>query len=193
MSEFDPLQSAWTTQKQEPFVMSLTDIHARAERFQTRIRWRNMIEYGAGIIVVFAFGGIALTTPDWGIRAGAALIILGVFYISWKLATVAGAARKDDAVSWADFHHSELLRQHEALTTVWRWYLAPLLPGMLVFILATALSPAEGDIPLLARAVIALAAFAWVAAVFFGIAYLNKKAAAKLRADIEALDRARET
>jgi hypothetical protein len=67
-----------------------------------------------------------------------------------------------------------------------------LAPGMLAFILATAASPAEGDIPVLARVAIALGAFVWVAAVFFGIAYLNKKAAEKLRAEIEALDRARE-
>jgi hypothetical protein len=192
MSEFDPLQSLWTKQQQEPFVMSLTDIHARAQRFQTRIRWRNWIEYGAGALVIFAFTNVALATPDWGIRASVVLIILGICYISWKLATVAGAARKDDAVSWADFHRAELVRQHRALSTVWSWYLAPLAPGALVFILATAFSPAEGDIPLFARVLIAIVASAWVAAVFCGVAYLNKKGAQKLQADIDALDRARE-
>lgn len=190
MSEFDPLQSLWTKQQQEPFVMSLTDIHARAERFQTRVRWRNWMEYAASAVVVFAFGNIALITPDWGIRVSAVLIILGVCYVSWKLATFAGATRKDAAVSWADFHRAELVRQHQALSTVWRWYLAPLMPGMLVFILATVFRPE--DVPLLARIVIGVLAAGFVAAVFAGIAHLNKVGAERLRADIEALDRARE-
>lgn len=171
--------------------MSLADIHDRAQRFQTRIQWRNMIEYGAGAIVVFAFAGIALATPDWGIRAAVVLIIAGVAYISWKLATIAGAKRKNDGVSWADFHRAELVRQRDATASVWRWYLAPLLPGMAAFILATVRSPAEGDIPLLARLVIGAIAVAWVGAVFFGIAALNKRASRKLQEEIDKLDEAR--
>lgn len=193
MSEFDPLQSLWTKQNEEPFVMSLADIHTRAERFQTRIRWRNWIEYGAGALVIFAFGNIALQTPDWGMRASVVLIVAGVIYISWNLATVAGSAAKHDHAqeSWADFHRAQLVRQRDALSSIWRWYLAPLLPGVTAFILATVFSPAERDIPLWARLAIAVLAAAWVAAVFYGIAFINKKAARKLQEDIEALDAAR--
>lgn len=171
--------------------MSLADIHDRAQRFKTRIQWRNMIEYGAGAIVVFAFFAIAINTPDWGIRTAAALIIAGVAYVTWKLATIASPTRKHDGVSWADFHRAELVRQRDATASVWRWYLAPLLPGMAAFILATVLSPAEGDIPLPARFAVGAIAIAWVAAVFFGIAYINKRTSQKLQAEIDKLDEAR--
>ena len=190
MSEFDPLRSLWSQQKEEPFAMSLTDIHERASRFQTRIQWRNAIEYGAGALVVFAFGAIAWETPDWGVRAAVVLIITGVAYICWKLATIAGAARKDDGVSWADFHRAELVRQRDATASVWRWYLAPLLPGVVAFILASMFSPAE-DVPLIARLGVVAVAMAWVAAVFFGIAHINKRASQKLQEEIDKLDAAR--
>jgi hypothetical protein len=190
MSEFDPLQSLWTKQKEEPFAMSVADIRERASRFQTRIQLRNGIEYGAGAIVILAFTAIALATPDWGIRAAVVLIIAGVLYISWKLATLAGAASKDDAVSWVDFHRNELVRQRDAVASVWRWYLAPLLPGVTAFILASVVSPADPDVPLIARIGAGAIGVAWVAAVFFGIAAINKHAANRLQAEIDKLDRA---
>lgn len=171
--------------------MSLADIHERAERFQTRIRWRNWIEYGAGAVVVFAFSAIAVATPDWGVRAGVALIIAGIAYLVWKLATIAGAATKSEGQSWAEFHRAELVRQHKALSSVWRWYLAPLVPGVTVFIAATAFAPTGDEIPLTMRLGVVALGIVWVVAVFLGIAFINGLAAKKLEAEIAALDRAR--
>jgi hypothetical protein len=192
MSNHDPLQKLWTQQTQEPFFMSLADIHERAERFQTRIRWRNAIEYGAGAIVVFAFGALALETPDWGVRVGVALIIAGTAYIMWQLARRAGVTAKPEGQTWAAFHRAEMVRQHAALSSVWRWYLAPMLPGVAVFIVATAFVPKENEIPLVLRLAVVAVGLAWVAAVFFGVAWINARAAKKLEAEIAALDRARE-
>lgn len=171
--------------------MSLADIHDRAERFQRRIRWRNAIEHMAGVIVVFAFSAIALATPDWGIRAGVALIIAGVAYISWQLMKRGGAATKPDGQTWVAFHRAEMVRQHQALSSVWSWYLAPLLPGILVFILATAFSRVDNDLPLPARLAVLGMAIVWISIVFGGVGYINARAAKKLEAEIAALDRAR--
>lgn len=191
MSDRDPLQTLWKSQPEEGFTMSLAEIHTRAQRFQSRIRIRNWIEYGAGAIVVLAFLAIAAWTPDTYIRIAVGLIVVGVGYISWKLATLAGATRKDDAQSWADFHCAELRRQHKALSSVWRWYLAPLAPGVGAFILASAFSATEGDIPVSMRVGVAIGGFAWVAAVFCGVAWINARAAKKIEREIAALDRAR--
>lgn len=172
--------------------MSLADIHDRAERFQSRIRWRNAIEHMAGVIVVFAFGAIALATPDWGVRAGVALIIAGVGYISWQLVKRASATTKPEGQTWVEFHRAEMVRQHKALSSVWSWYLAPLLPGMGVFVLATAFSPIDNSLPLIARLAVLGMAIMWIAIVFGGVAWINARAARKLEAEIAALDRARE-
>ena len=81
--------------------------------------------------------------------------------------------------------------QHQALSSVWSWYLAPLLPGILVFILATAFSRVDNDLPLPARLAVLGMAIVWISIVFGGVGYINARAAKKLEAEIAALDRAR--
>ena len=170
--------------------MSLADIHTRAEKFQSRIRTRNWIEYAAGALVIFGFGWVATVPVGPIVQAACALIVVGTLYVMWKLATLARATGKvDDAVSWADFHRAELVRQRDALNGIWRWYLGPLVPGLLLFWIGVALTLTE--LPLAARLVTALLGLAIAAAAFFGIAYLNKRAARTLQAEIEALDRVR--
>lgn len=172
--------------------MSLAEIHTRAERFQSRIRARNWIEYAASAFVVVAFGQIAVSAPVPVIQAGAVLVIVGALYVCWKLYTLGRAAtnaERDNAASLADFHRTELVRQRAALATVWRWYLAPFAPGMIVFLAGVAFVP-ELEAPLIARiAVFALGA-ALVIVLFGFVAWINALAVKKLDAEIAALDRA---
>lgn len=172
--------------------MSLAEIRTRADRFQTRIRWRNWIEFAAAAIVVVAFGRIAAMTPAPVIQAGALLIIISVLYVCWKLYALGRAAtnaERDNAASLADFHRAELVRQRAALATLWRWYLAPFAPGMTVFLAGVAFLP-ELEAPLIARlAVFALGA-ALVALIFGFVAWVNALAVKRLDREIAALDRA---
>ncbi len=174
--------------------MSLAEIHARAERFQSRIERRNLIEYVAGASVVAMFSYFAFTIPAPIVQAGCVLIILGTLYVSWKLATLARAPAtrdKDPAQSWADFHRAELVRQRDALRTVWSWYLAPFVPGILVFLGGTAFSP-DLPAPFWAKASVFAMGLAFVAALFGAIGLINMRAAKRLDAEIAKLDRARQ-
>ncbi|MEQ1820128.1 MAG: hypothetical protein ABL871_16110, partial [Terricaulis sp.] len=74
--------------------MSLADVHLHAQRFQSRIRSRNMIEYGAAVFVVTAFVWMAVTIPEPIIRVGAGLIIAGALYVCWKLHELGRAATR---------------------------------------------------------------------------------------------------
>lgn len=171
--------------------MSLGEIRTRAERFQTRVRVRNWIEYAAAAFVIIAFGRIALSAPVPLIQAGAVLIILGTLYVCWKLYTLGRAAtneERDNAASLADFHRAELVRQRAALATVWRWYLAPFAPGMTVFLAGVAFMP-ELEAPLIARIVVFALGAALVALMFGFVAWINALAVKKLDAEIAALDR----
>lgn len=172
--------------------MSLAEIHTHAERFQSRIRWRNWIEYAAAAFVVIAFGQIAAAAPAPAIQAGAVLIIVGALYVCWKLYALgraATSAERDAAANLADFHRAELVRQRTALATVWRWYLAPFAPGMIVFIAGVAFVP-ELEAPLAARLAVFGLGAAFVAAMFGFVAWINALAVKKLDAEIAALDRA---
>jgi hypothetical protein len=195
MSNHDPLQKLWTQQTQEPFTMSIADIHVHAQRFQSRIRSRNLIEYAAAAFVIIAFSWMAVIMPEPIVRVGAGLIVLGALYVCWKLHQLGRAATRSEldagAQSWAAFHRAELLRQREALRTVWSWYLAPFVPGMLVFLAGVSFTAAN-PAPLPARLGVFLAALAIMAGVFAAIAWLNALAVKRLDAEIAALDRARE-
>jgi hypothetical protein len=136
MSERDSLQSLWTSQTEEPFVMSLAELSARAKLLHTRVRFRNIIEYAAGVIVVVAFTGVAIVASGTLVRVGSALIALGAVFVCWRLHVLARAAKLrefETAESCADFHRGELVRQRDALRGIWRWYLGPLVPGLLVY------------------------------------------------------------
>lgn len=174
--------------------MSLADIHTRAERFQLRIRTRNWIEYAAAGFVVAFFGWMAATVPEPIVQIGAVLIVLGALYVCWKLHQLGRAASGDEmnagAQSWAAFHRAELTRQSDALRTVWRWYLAPFVPGMLVFLAGVSFTPAN-PAPLAARLTVFLVGLALMGAMFAAIAWLNAQAVKRLDAEIAALDQAR--
>jgi hypothetical protein len=196
MSDHDHLQKLWTQQTQEPFTMSLADVHLHAQRFQSRIRSRNMIEYVAAVIVVVFFGWIAATVPFPIVQIGSGLIIVGVLYVCWQLFRLGRAATLHEldagAQSWAAFHRAELTRQREALRTVWSWYLAPFVPGTLVFLVGVSFSTAN-PAPFPERLAVFLAGLAFTAGIFAVVAWLNAQAVQRLDAEIAALNIARES
>ena len=96
MPDRDPLQSLWCQQKEETFTMSMAEIHARATRFQSGIRTRNLTEYVAGLLVIGVFGWVAWLVPEPVVRLGAGLIIAGAVYVMWKLHVLAGASSRAD-------------------------------------------------------------------------------------------------
>lgn len=186
----DPIRALWRGQAADGYVMPVDEVRRRAGAFQSRIRTRNMTEYAASIFVLIAFGGIALTVPDWGVRAGAALIMAGTLYVVWKLHTMAraaGAGEIDAALSLTEFYKSELLRQRAALATVWRWYLMPFVPGMIVFLSAVNFAP-DNPAPLAAKLIVFCFSLGIVGALFAGIAWLNGRAVKALDAEIAALE-----
>lgn len=173
--------------------MSLADVHLHAQRFQSRIRSRNMIEYIAAVFVVVFFGWMTATVPEPIVQVGAGLIMAGALYVCWQLYRLGRAATRGEldagAQSWSTFHRGELVRQREALRTVWSWYLAPFVPGMLVFLAGVSFTDAN-PAPFPARLAVFLAGLGLMAAVFAVIRLLNAAAAKKLDAEIAALDQA---
>lgn len=190
MSDRDPLRDLWAGQETGSFTMPLEEVRRKARGFQKTIRRRNMMEYAASIFVLIVFGGVAAAVPDWGVRAGAGLIMLGTLYVVWKLYTMAraaGAAEMDAALSLTAFHKGELLRQRAALSTVWRWYLMPFVPGMIVFLSAVSFAP-DNPAPLVAKLTVFLFSLGITGGLFAGIAWLNGRAVKALDAEIEALE-----
>ena len=189
MAELDPIQVLWADQPKEDFVMSLTDIRARSSKLQSIVRRRNVVEYAAGALVIAVFGIVAFVMPGVLAKIGCGLIAAGTAYVMWRLHVLARAATRDEmsaAESLSQFYRHELARQRDALSSIWRWYLGPLIPGLVVFWLAMIV-----NIPVRPAAWVAGAlGLAITAGVFTAIAAANKRAARSLQAEIDALDSA---
>jgi hypothetical protein len=177
------VKTLWQSQSVEPITMSLEEIRQKAERFQTKIRSRNLREYGGAAFVFASFGYYMWRFPD--LRWACGLILAGTAYVVYQLHT-RGAAQTVPA-SMAldpciDFHRRELERQRDLLRDVWKWYLAPFMPGLVVFI-ATLLrrQPADQWIRMLPFTLMCIA-------VFGGVLLLNRRGARKLQRQIDELN-----
>lgn len=191
MTDHDPLRDLWASDQEEKFTMSITDLSARSDRFQSRIKRRNLIEYLAAALVVGVFGWMAFIIPVLSIKIGAVMIMMAAIYISWQLNRVASLSAGDAAGdTLANLHRRELVRQRDALRSVWRWYLLPFVPGIVVFTLGTTMETAT-DVPIWAVITTSAVSLGFVSAIFVGVWAMNAYAARKLDQEIEALDKVR--
>jgi hypothetical protein len=192
MTDRDPAQTLWVNQQSESSAMSTEEIRARAGSMQSIVSRRNFREYLVGGVLIVFFGAMTFVVPYPLSRLGCALMAIGVAFVMWRLHVVARGATVSEAAAagdWAQFYRSELVRQRDALQGIWRWYLGPLIPGMIVYWLAIGIR-SIGTSSAVWEWAIAVGGLALTAFVFVRVAAANKKAAAALQAEIETLDRA---
>lgn len=177
----DPIM-LWKNQPTEIKTMSLTEIQTRARKFQSQIFWRNLREYIATFAVCVIFGVFAARSDNTWLRLGCLLIIAAALFVSAFLFLNGRSNRSvaPDAAACHDFHREALLRQRNLLRGVWLWYLAPFLPGLILFMWGQ--GQQEG-VTLLRSGLVA----GFVAFVFLGIGLLNQWAARRLQKEIDRL------
>jgi hypothetical protein len=170
--------------------MSIEQIRASANTFQRRIHWRNIREYVAAIaVLIFScfevwHAGVLLA------RIGFGLIAAGTSYLIWHLLSE-GSWRPLPAdaglSSCIDFQRRQLVQQRDLTSSVWRWYLGPLMPGMAVLLLGFYRAN-PGHLPHPALVVLPEAIF--FAVICVAVAKLNQNAARRLQRQIDELDEA---
>lgn len=192
MSEESPqdreLKELWQGQKTEGVRMSVAEIQASAGKFQRKIQWRNAREYVASAAMVVFFGFEFWRGGDPLVRIGFALLIAGICFLAWQL-HVRGSwspLPKDAGLSsYVEYRRRELERQRDALNSIWRWYLGPLIPGLAVLMVAFGrANPGHLQHMGLFVAIYAVV----VGATFVGIAKLNSAAARGLQKEIDELN-----
>jgi len=180
------LKTLWKSQSTEAFTMPLPDIHRRAARFQRHIRLRNLLEYGAGLFVLGGFGCYIVQFTGPLMRAGSVLVMLATLFVLFELHR-RGAARQPPGpglgAASLDFHRAELARQRDALREVWRWYVAPFIPGVAVF--RWGVETELADSPAFAHGMLANVC---IALVFVAIALVNRWSASRLQRRLDELD-----
>jgi len=183
----DDLRNIWRQQPVEDTVMTLEQIRDRAVRFERRINRRNMREYIGGMLAVAAFTFQIWKGPDLLMRIGAGMLIAGVLLVMWRLHQYGGASPLPEEMGVSSslaFHRRQLVRQRDLLRSVFRWYLAPLIPGLLVSVIGAL--PRRGlELRYLPRMTPFLVLFV---AAFWWIWWINKRAADRLERQIAELD-----
>jgi hypothetical protein len=180
----DRLKNIWQNQPTEGIHLSIDEIRRRAGKLQTKVYWRNAREYAAALIVLGFFGLGFWHATDALVRFAEGLIIAGTLYVMWQLHG-RGAAKsvptEMGVASGLEYYRRELERQRDLLRSVWSWYLGPMVPGLVVLMVARArIAPGHLGRVALSSAVIAL--------VFVSVWWLNHWAARKLQSRIDELN-----
>jgi hypothetical protein len=166
-------------------------------KFERKIFWRNIKEYVAGAIVVAGFGYYEWRFPAPLMRIGSGLIILATFYVLHQLHRRASAEPLPADLgrsTFIEFHRRQLIRQRDAIQSVWSWYLRPFVPGLAFFLAGLTQSAMNiarvAGHPLSALHVVQYIAVSasFVVVVFLGVWYLNRWTAHRLQAQIEDLE-----
>jgi hypothetical protein len=134
-------QQLWQSQPVEGIKMSAEAIRHRAGKFESRILRRNALEYGGSLLAVIGFAYFFAKADDVLFRLTWALFIAGMLWVVVQLHRK-GSPRSMPAVMVAstclDFFRAELERQRDVVSNIWPWYLAPLVPGFVVYTVAYA-------------------------------------------------------
>lgn len=128
----DELKTAWKTQPvEENSMITLSDIRARADKFQSHVRKRNVIFYAYALFnIVVSIWLIA--TGRWDEFLYPMLLMIAAhLWVLWQVNRRIGARPVPGEMGGRpalDFYRDELKRQVEGLSRAWLWYIAPFMP-----------------------------------------------------------------
>ena len=187
----DPLVTLWTAQQRDARGLSHDELVGRSRLLRRRVLRRDLTEYAAGLLVIVIFGVFALSAASWPMQIACLVTILGTGVVMWNLWR---RRPQDDPAALArdalGYLRGQLIAQRDALASVARWYLGPFLPGMVLFIGAMVHESAQ-TMPLAAALAIGGIGAGVIAAAFWYVFRLNRRAACALDQQIAALDEGR--
>lgn len=183
----DPAKKAWQASVEVAGGPPLEEVRKGADKFYRYIKWRNRVEYAACVLVVAGFSTYVFVLPNLVHRIASVLVVLATFYVGWQMHRRASAIPPEaaGAMPLLQFARTQMVRQRDALRSIFTWYLLPFLPGMGLFLTGTLLQKhAEGGLKLMSDGV----GPAVVVAVFAGVWWLNQVAARRLQRHIDEID-----
>ena len=184
----DPVKQAWQASVEIAGAPPLDEVRKGADRFYRYIKWRNLVEYAACVIVVVSFAYYIFTLPHLLQKVGSAMTVAATLYVAWQLHSRASAEPPERAGTMPilAFARTQLVRQRDALKAIFWWYILPFIPGMALVFAGNGLVAeveAAGP-PIWARWTI-LAGFG---AFFALVIWLNRLVARRMQNRIDEID-----
>jgi hypothetical protein len=186
------LSAAWQTSAPAPAApLDMTAIRKRVNRFAWLIRFRNAREWGASALLIVLFADLARRADS---LASALVFLAPALVVAWVAVNLWRRGRNlpppSPSATTSEFlahERAQLARQHVLLSRVRRWYLGPLfavvaLPHVLAFV-----ARVREGLPLVPTLIV-VASFCGEIAFFVLLDFMNRRAAKKLAAKIEALE-----
>lgn len=173
--ELERLRARWTDQTVEAPVFSPEALAAASEALKRNVRNRNRREYAAVVVVVGVFTAYAWFLADPWMRAGSVWTVFAALWVGAVLRARGTPLERDAAADGKAWLIAELERERDLLASVWRWYLGPFIPGLILFFVGPALR--------VETVVVGVALAGMVAGVVAVLAYvgrLNQRAAAEI-------------
>jgi hypothetical protein len=169
--------------------MTFDQLRGEISKYDRTMRRGASIEIVAAGVMVPVFAACALLAARPPIRIGAGLCVAGLLFVIWYIrrglkATVSIPGNADFRATVAGYC-ARLERHHEALRTIWLWYLFPLGVGPAVVIGAGAMAASR---PLTA----AIGPVIGFAVMWLTVAWINGRGAHALRQRITAIERVEE-
>ncbi len=181
----DPAKQAWQASVEIAGAPPLEEVRKGAAKFYRYVKWRNLVEYAACVIVVVSFGSYVFTLPHVLQKAGSALIVAATCYVAWQLHRRASAEPPEKAGTMPilAFARAQMIRQRDALRAIFWWYLLPFVPGMALFMAGLWSSRREHGPERLD-----LIGAAAMVALFAGVWWINQFGARRLQRHIDEID-----
>ncbi|MFU7528686.1 hypothetical protein [Qipengyuania sp. ASV99] len=185
-----PPLPAWQNAAQDAHFSDPAACAARAATFERSIKWRNRMEYAAGVLITVVFGSASIGAASKGeavIAFGLAVIIAGVWLALWNLQRRAGNRLRHPEEACLVHLKLQYQRQYEALRAVPLWYIGPMVPGVLLFYFGITQGTAQ-TLGWAAAVKGAIGPFLFSFGIFAAIAIANLIAARALKRKIDGLN-----
>ena len=182
----DEIRNVWQKQEVEVMKMSVEELKAKAVKFEGTIRRRNLREQAACALVIVWFAVMFFRIPVTIPRIAFGLMIAGAIYVAWHIQAwgkgTPPPASEMGGNACVRYYRRELERQRDLLNSVWKWYLAPLIPGLALFVTwCVFIAPPDRRWFPVTFAVVCVATF-------WGIGALNHRVARQLDRQIQELE-----
>ena len=161
--------------------IGIDEIRNCALRFERSIRRRNLQEYAACALVIAMFSVYFWAADGPWTRTGALLVVASSLYVVYQMRRRGSLVPAPADAPFVDTYCADLERQRDALQSVWRWYLLPPVPGLVVFAVGLEVDYPPGNWIFLTIYLLA------GAALFFAILALNRYASHQLQHEIDKL------
>ena len=180
----------WKSEASDASFSDPEDFTTRLDSFTRRIRWRNLIEYAAGVLVLVMFTSSAIASAiagEWMIGLSLALVVVGTFVVMWNLHRRASNVERLPEEPCLAHLRRQYERQYVALKAVPVWYIGPLLPGVvLLYVVIAARVAEQTDLVTAIEGMLAPASVTF--GIFAVIIAANMLAARALKRKIDELD-----